>query len=816
MTECRLCLSSAPFETYVPIYDNTQAIERHIWNCCHLKVEQGDGLPDSICLSCESQLESFANFKKACIKNDEILRRRSSKSRIKMEEITLEDYVWEENVDIKPVIDKRRASTADKDFSKQIDANEMSNPHHSLKRKHQSSSDLSSHDEDNTNKYSQLARKCDLLGPINTDEEISRLFGKSHQILSTGVNPYQFSPLINSKKSGVWSFFVKEIGEVANCVICKSKIKCKGGSTSGLANHLKLKHGIDSKKSENTDQIPVKCLKLTSNIRNCVKTETLPELLAKCVAHDGFSIKDIVNSTALKEFFNKRGYQMPQNPLTVKTMILEFYNQRKLELRDELLKFKESGSRFSISVDEWTDLNHRRYLNVTLHDTKKNLKTEHKLGLTFIKDTCDAFTLKKLITNKLNEFGLNLNTDIISCTHDGAEVMKKYGHLIGIESQLCYNNAIHLAIMDVFYKKITSNERELFDNDSSDNDESDEDLDCFISDVDVNSNYYPRLELYKVLKNVRQIVCYFKNSNRRNYILQKYVLEQEKNEMRLVLDCKNRWNSLIPMIEVFLKIKECIRKALIETGSENMYNEIDFTILENILYILKPTELAVKELSKIDANILTAEGIFNFLFDKLKKKDSSLSFEIYEALTKRISERRNKTLVSLIKYLQNASVPKTVLNPTQTYASKSSIISYAKTIIQRLYPGDFENSNDLQITEVAESSQTSKEMDVSKTDSLISELQKSISSVMNVPEVQSSDTWDLDKDFKLLELTGNRTPNLDNLFNCVLTIQPTATASERVFSVADQFCKNIQNSMKHDTLDALVFLKYYFMKLNHE
>ncbi|XP_077300037.1 uncharacterized protein LOC143920894 isoform X2 [Arctopsyche grandis] len=155
MMECRLCLSSLPFETYVPIYNNTQSIERHIWNCCHLKVEQGDGFPDSICLSCESHLESFANFKKACIQNDEILRRRFSKSQIKMEEITVEDYVWEENVDIKPVINERQPSTADKDFSKQIDLNEMNNPHHSLKRKRQSGSNFSSHHEENTNKCSQ-------------------------------------------------------------------------------------------------------------------------------------------------------------------------------------------------------------------------------------------------------------------------------------------------------------------------------------------------------------------------------------------------------------------------------------------------------------------------------------------------------------------------------------------------------------------------------------------------------------------------------------------------------------------------------------
>lgn len=115
-------------------------------------MEQGDGLPETICLSCESHLVSFAKFKKTCIQSDENLRQRPSKSRIKMEEIVLEDFVWEENVDIKPVMNERQSSTSNKNISKQASVNEMSNPHHSLKRKHQSVSDLLLHDEDNTKK----------------------------------------------------------------------------------------------------------------------------------------------------------------------------------------------------------------------------------------------------------------------------------------------------------------------------------------------------------------------------------------------------------------------------------------------------------------------------------------------------------------------------------------------------------------------------------------------------------------------------------------------------------------------------------------
>jgi hypothetical protein len=41
-----------------------------------------------------------------------------------------------------------------------------------------------------------------------------------------------------------------------------------------------------------------------------IKRESLGELLAKCVANDGFSFHAVTNSSAIGEFINKRGYTM--------------------------------------------------------------------------------------------------------------------------------------------------------------------------------------------------------------------------------------------------------------------------------------------------------------------------------------------------------------------------------------------------------------------------------------------------------------------------------------------------------------------------
>jgi hypothetical protein len=55
-----------------------------------------------------------------------------------------------------------------------------------------------------------------------------------------------------------------------------------------------------------------------------------------------------------------------------------------------------------------------------------------------------------------------------------------------------------------------------------------------------------------------------------------------------------------------------------------------FIVLEDILKILKPTELAVKELNKDEATLLTSEGVFLFLFKKLKEQNTDVSNELLD------------------------------------------------------------------------------------------------------------------------------------------------------------------------------------------
>ncbi|GBP55689.1 hypothetical protein EVAR_18981_1 [Eumeta japonica] len=72
--------------------------------------------------------------------------------------------------------------------------------------------------------------------------------------------------------------------------------------------------------------------------------------------------------------------------------------------------------------------------------------------------------LRKVLKEKLSEFDLSLDKDIVGITTDGASVMKKVGRLIEPLLQLCYAHGVQLGITDVIYKKtVQSNPEEEFE-----------------------------------------------------------------------------------------------------------------------------------------------------------------------------------------------------------------------------------------------------------------------------------------------------------------------------------------------------------------
>ncbi|XP_077300941.1 uncharacterized protein LOC143921486 [Arctopsyche grandis] len=101
--QCRLCLCSAPAEAFVSIHGYPlEPLAKRISSCCQLQVEKGDGLPDTICRSCNTNLELLISFRKVCLQSEEISKIKLKESvNIKHEEVLLEDLIWENEIDVR-------------------------------------------------------------------------------------------------------------------------------------------------------------------------------------------------------------------------------------------------------------------------------------------------------------------------------------------------------------------------------------------------------------------------------------------------------------------------------------------------------------------------------------------------------------------------------------------------------------------------------------------------------------------------------------------------------------------------------------------
>lgn len=216
-----------------------------------------------------------------------------------------------------------------------------------------------------------------------------------------------------------------------------------------------------------------------------VKKATVEEIVARLAALDGTSTNCITKSDFIRESIHQRGYSLPKNNQRVMQLVHSFYLTAKAEVINKIENLKNQNEKFAINLDEWTSLRNRKYLNINIH----HVDTNFNLGLVPVYGSCNAGRILELVQERLAEFNLNIITDVISATNDGAAVMVSFGKLSKIINQECYSHAFHLAVMDVLYKeKTTFDEIEDILDCNSDID-SDNSLATSEPDIEITYNY---------------------------------------------------------------------------------------------------------------------------------------------------------------------------------------------------------------------------------------------------------------------------------------------------------------------------------------
>ena len=611
-------------------------------------------------------------------------------------------------------------------------------------------------------------------------------------------------------KSEIWEHYRKVGKDKACCDHCNKMLSCKGSSTSNLHNHLKAVHKIIIKKKTETQETPGPSSGVypqkQASMFNFVKKSNLEDIIAKLAAMDGLSINSITTSSFIRESLQQRGYSLPKNNSRVMDLIYTFYDNAKREIINELDCIKKNGKKFSITLDEWTSKRNRRYLNINVH----HFAEDFNLGLVPIAGSCDAKKTLELVSQRLHIFNLDLATDIVAATNDGAAVMKKFGHLSLIINQLCYSHAIHLAVTDVLYKNKEIAETDVYVT----SEESEDDVECeddygddFLNSLDLDNDCeFPMLsDNYKQsISQIRKICKFFRKSPVRDSIFQNYVKQEKGKELSLILDCQTRWNSLEAMIERFITLKDCVVLTLKDIGASHMWNEAEYPKIVELLKVLGPVRLAAEALGRRDANLLTSEGIFEFLLNELKNLKTEISIKLLNALEVRIQERRHVELVTLLLYLQNPQNISTKKSSVFPLASKLNIIKLSGKILSRIYPNSCmeTDSDDEYIGDGGT---------INQGNALKNAMEQSIHRVLEEPE-EISNPKTLKAEFSVFEATNVRSKNLDLLFDALKTIKPSSVASERVFSISGNLVSKTRTRLSHRSVDTLCFLKSYFLK----
>lgn len=231
----------------------------------------------------------------------------------------------------------------------------------------------------------------------------------------------------NKSKTFVWQYFDKtENNEEAKCKKCSVLIKCKGCSTSGLLRHLKNKHSIDKPSAEVSACVnsaakrdreadpktnPSKCLKSTSyqptlvSFMRKVSKITMEEMISKLVAVDGFPISAISKSEFIRHSFSDKGFNLPKNPNRIMQMVYKQYETIKDEVIREIEQSINHGKRFSLTLDEYSSLKNKRYLNINVHEDKNKF---WNLGMVAINGRFTAEKMVIEVKEKLSEFNLSM------------------------------------------------------------------------------------------------------------------------------------------------------------------------------------------------------------------------------------------------------------------------------------------------------------------------------------------------------------------------------------------------------------------------
>ena len=225
------------------------------------------------------------------------------------------------------------------------------------------------------------------------------------------------------------------------CLIdkCGAVIKTKGSSLTGLKRHLDNKHAIKPKVQEPETK--------KARIDNFMEFNPIPNGMdrdiATLVCKDLISVNRLANSSTIRKWARKfYGVELPSSRATLWKIVENIAIKARNNITSEIVRQKSMPS---LTADEWTSPNGRRFLNINVHFSEQ----QFCLGLARIDKAANAEFLSSLMKSKLGEF--SAKSAVI--TTDGAAVMGTLCKKMNLVQQKCILHGINLAIVACLYRE---------------------------------------------------------------------------------------------------------------------------------------------------------------------------------------------------------------------------------------------------------------------------------------------------------------------------------------------------------------------------
>ena len=163
--------------------------------------------------------------------------------------------------------------------------------------------------------------------------------------------------------------------------------------------------------------------------------------------------------------------------------------------------------------------------------------------------------------------------------------------------------------------------------------------------------------------------------------------------MKLKLDIKTRWNSILAMARRLIRVQPAIEPALNYLKEKReLFGSTIFDSMKELIKILGPLEEAILSIGRSNTNLLEAEAAIKFVISKINKCQSTMARNFLTTLKDEIVNRRNKEIVSLFKFLQTKSFD--FLNDTEDnrfgYNNKAQIIRTAERLYYHLFVHEYQ------------------------------------------------------------------------------------------------------------------------------